>query len=108
MTDHEADLPEDQEPTGGPSDEFWYALADLLRRQEFVDAANKWVDASVKSKPAEILFKRLSLWLAYGFASLVFVGIAVLAWLRVINSEVTAGLLGSLIGYWFGQRLRAG
>ena len=44
------------------------------------------------------------MWLGFLFGITIFGGIAVLAWFKVIDEKVSAGLLGTLIGYWFGQR----
>ena len=41
-------------------------------------------------------------WVLFGLA--IFGGIGFLAWHKVINEQVAAGLLGTLIGYWFDQQ----
>jgi hypothetical protein len=38
------------------------------------------------------------------FSALIFVGIGVMGYLKVIPADGTMGLLGALIGYWYGQR----
>jgi hypothetical protein len=67
-----------------------------------------WIAARTNEMPAETSLKRQSLWLGVVFSVAVFVGVAILGYLKVISGESTTALLGGLIGYWFGQRQRIG
>ena len=99
--------PNDDEETSA-SDEIAYAVADLLRSQQLLDALKGWVAARTNEMPAETALKRQSLWLGVVFSIAVFVGVAILGYLKVISGDSTTALLGGLIGYWFGQRQRIG
>lgn len=90
------------------SDEIAYAVADLLRSQQVLDALKGWVTARTNEMPAETSLKKQSLWLGVAFSIAVFVGVAILGYLKVISGDSTTALLGGLIGYWFGQRQRIG
>ncbi len=58
--------------------------------------------------PAETSLKKQSLLLGVAFSIAVFIGVAILGYLKVISGDSTTALLGGLIGYWFGQRQRNG
>jgi hypothetical protein len=103
----EPDQDEEGEETSA-SDEIAYAVADLLRSQQMLDALKGWVTARTNEMPAETSLKKQSLWLGVAFSIAVFVGVAILGYLKVISGESTTALLGGLIGYWFGQRQRIG
>ena len=90
------------------SDEIAFAVADLLRSQQLLDALKGWVAARTNEMPAETSLKKQSLWLGVAFSIAVFVGVAILGYLKVISGESTTALIGGLIGYWFGQRQRIG
>jgi hypothetical protein len=99
--------PNDDEETSA-SDEIGYAVADLLRSPQLLDALKGWVAARTNELPAETALKRQSLWLGVVFSVAVFVGVAILGYLKVISGDSTTALLGGLIGYWFGQRQKIG
>jgi hypothetical protein len=105
--EHDSQEP-DEEIESSASDEVVYAVADLLRSQQLLDALKGWVAARTNQMPAETSLKRQSLWLGVAFSVAVFVGVAILGYLKVINAESTTALIGGLIGYWFGQRQRIG
>jgi len=98
----------DEEGESSASDEIAFAVADLLRSQQLLDAMKGWVAARTNEMPAETALKRQSLWLGVVFSVAVFVGVAILGYLKVISGDSTTALLGGLIGYWFGQRQRIG
>lgn len=98
---------EDERVEAKPSDEIWLALAEVIRNEKLIEVFRESINAFLKNKPKETALKLHSLWLGYFFALALFVGIGVLAWLKVLTGEVTAGLLGSVIGYWFGFRQRS-
>ncbi len=109
-TENEILVPDsdEEEVESSASDEIAYAMADLLRSQQLLDALKGWVNARTNEMPAETTLKRQSLWLGIGFSLVVFVGVATLGYLKVISGESTTALVGGLIGYWFGQRQRIG
>jgi hypothetical protein len=96
--------PDDEIVENSPGDELGYALADLLRTKEVSEAVKRWVDAVSTSKAGEYPHARLQAWLAFAFGLAIFFTIGFLGWLKVLSGEVTAGLLGSLIGYWYGRQ----
>src|SRR5260370_34393100 len=96
--------PQDHELVeNSPSDEIGYAVADLLRTKEVAEAIKKWVDAAAQSKAGQYPHAILQAWLSFAFGLVIFLTIGFLGWLRVLSGEVTAGLLGSLVGYWYGR-----
>jgi hypothetical protein len=97
---------EGEEVESSASDEIVYAMADLLRSQQLLDALKGWITARTNEMPAETALKRQSLWLGVGFSFLIFVGVAILGHFKVISGDSTTALIGGLIGYWFGQRQR--
>lgn len=105
--EHDGQEP-DEESEPSASDEIAYAVADLLRSQQLLDALKGWVAARTNEMPAETALKRQSLWLGVSFSVAVFVGVAILGYLKVISGESTTAIIGGLIGYWFGQRQRIG
>lgn len=81
-------------------------LAGLVNSPEFVKSASGFLDALAKNKLEQPkLAKHAFVW-GLVFSALVFAGIAVLGWLKVIGAEATTGLLGALIGYWYGRESR--
>jgi hypothetical protein len=94
---------EREDELGSASDEVWLAMADILRRKEIREAAKKWIDAQSENIPKNQSYRVQQLWLAYGFAVVVFAGITSLAVIRLITPEVMVSLLGPLLGYWFGR-----
>jgi hypothetical protein len=74
---------------------------------EIVKTIQSAVTGWTQRQPGELKLRFRALHLAYAFCAIVFLGIGLLAWFKVLSGEVTASLLGSLIGYWFGQRQAA-
>jgi hypothetical protein len=81
-----------------------YALSDFIGNRDVAKSASEWISAKAKTVPQEPGIVKLSLWLGFTFGIVIFAGICALAYLNVLDQRVVAGLLGSLIGYWFGQR----
>ena len=79
----------DEESESSASDDIAYAVADLLRSQQLLDALKGWVAARTNEMPAETSLKRQSLWLGVAFSVAVFVGVAILGYLKVISGEST-------------------
>jgi hypothetical protein len=105
MAIDERPQPPDEEITDStPGDEVGFAVADLLRTKEVAEAIKKWVEAASISKAGEYPHARLQAWLSFAFGLVIFLLIGLLGWLKVLSGEVTAGLLGSLIGYWYGRQ----
>ena len=78
-------------------------VAGLLNKETVAKAISNLVDAAAdaqKKKPSTI---KLSMILGILFSSGIFIGVALLGAKKIISGEATAGLLGTLIGYWFGQ-----
>jgi hypothetical protein len=89
------------------SDAVQYAVSDFIGNKEIAKSAAEWISAKAKTVPREPGIVKLSLWLGFLFGLAIFVGICVLAYLQVLDQRVVAGLLGTLIGYWFGQRQKS-
>ena len=85
---HDGQEPE-EEGGASASDEIAFAVADLLRSQQLLDAVKGWVAARTNEMPAETSLKQQSLWLGVAFSAAVFVGVAVLGYLKVISGEST-------------------
>ena len=83
------------------------AVANVIDTEKFVDAARAWVRCWTENRPSEASFRVQYFWGSLAFGLLIFAGIGVLGWLGVIPKEGTTGLLGILIGYWFGQRSKS-
>ena len=81
-------------------------LRDLTTDKDVVKSVADWISAAAKNKACEPSLARHSLYLGYFFGCVIFFGIGALGWEHVISGEATTGLLGSLVGYWFGQRQR--
>jgi hypothetical protein len=94
----------EEEGLAPASDEVWLAIADLLRKKELREAFKKWIDAQADNVPKVHSFKVQHLWLSYLFALAVFAGIISLAVFKIISPEVMVGLLGPMLGYWFGRK----
>lgn len=99
------DNPEDDDETS-PTEELAYAVSDLIKDQKVIAAVSSWIDALAKNKTSEPCLTKLSIWLGFSFGITIFVGIGLLGWKQVIPAEATTGLLGALIGYWFGYKHR--
>jgi hypothetical protein len=88
----------DEEDDSSASNEIAYAVADLLRSQQLLDALKGWVAARTNEMPVETALKRQSLLLGVAFSIAVFVGVAILGYVKVISGESTTALLGGLSG----------
>ena len=85
-------------------DEGEMTFEDILKNPDIVKAINKAVNTWASMQPEAMKFNFRALHLAYLFSAFIFIGVGYLAMLGVISKEVTAGLLGTLIGYWYGQK----
>jgi hypothetical protein len=74
-----------------------------LNKEQVANAVAQFIEAAAatqKKKPGTI---KLSMILGILFSSGIFVGVAILGAKKIISGEATTGLIGTLIGYWFGQ-----
>jgi hypothetical protein len=83
---------------------FGYAISDLIGTKDMAKALGEWISAHAKAIPHQPGIQKLQTWLGFIFGLAIFSGIGFLAWHKVINDQVAAGLLGTLIGYWFGHQ----
>jgi hypothetical protein len=95
----------DGDPVSG-SDAVGYALSDLLGNQEVMSSISQWISKNAEIIPTRTKMTRLSVWLGFVFGLAIFAGIAGLGYLKILNEQSMSGLLGTLIGFWFGQRTR--
>jgi len=97
--------PEDEEPPSGSAwDEVAYSLAQLIGRKEVREAAKKWIEAQAENIPKNHTYRVQQLWAWWVFSLMVFGAIITLGVIKVISPEVMVGLLGPMLGYWFGRR----
>lgn len=85
-------------------DEVAYSVLDLLKRKELREALKKWIDAKADNIPRDHSYRVQQLWAGWFFSIMVFSGIIALGVFNVIKPEVMIGLLGPLLGYWFGRK----
>jgi hypothetical protein len=101
-------LPPDNSDEDVPEDDPAAILADglagFVNKPEFVEAVSKYVKSAAENLSARPTLTKISIRYGLAFSAMVFVGIALLGWLKVLPPDATAGLLGTLIGYWYGQR----
>ena len=96
--------PGNEMPTTGG--EIAYALSELAANKDVAKAIADWITAAARNTSSKPSLGKTALWLGLTFSLLIFLGVGLLGWFKVLSAEATAGLLGSLIGYWFGQRQR--
>jgi len=97
-------LEEDGEEPSSPWDEFAYSVGQLIRRKEVREALKKWIDAQAENVPKNHSYRVQLLWSSMLFSLVVFGAIIALGIFKIISPEVMVGLLGPLLGYWFGKR----
>ncbi len=85
-------------------DEIADAFANVIEKDKIVDAVANWVNAHANIKPEEHRKRWSAFVIGQVFGLVIFVGILFAGSRHVIGPEATTGLLGALIGYWYGQR----
>jgi hypothetical protein len=97
--------PEDEEREPASAwDEVAYSVAEVIKRKEFREAAKKWVEAQADNVPKNHSYRVQQLWAGWCFSLIVFSAIVALGVYKVISPEVMVGLLGPMLGYWFGRK----
>jgi hypothetical protein len=94
------ELPED-EPA--PSEILAGGIADLLNKQEIADSLAQVLRAVAKNKSEEPHVAKFTFVVGMAFSAIVFAGVCILGWFKIISAEAVTGLLGALIGYWYGR-----
>ncbi|MEQ1883912.1 MAG: hypothetical protein ABL967_02555 [Bryobacteraceae bacterium] len=86
------------------------AVADVLKGEQFVAGLvglcklpEKWTSLKEKEFDAEKELTHKLYLLGIVFSVVLLLVVSTLAWNDKISKEITAGLLGSLIGYWYGR-----
>jgi|HubBroStandDraft_2_1064218.scaffolds.fasta_scaffold26053_5 hypothetical protein len=102
MNEHEP--PSDEVELDSASEILSDAIGNLLNQPEIAKSIGGFINAVAAKKAEEPAIVKTSMVLGLIFSFLIFVGIGVLAWFKIISGEATTGLLGALVGYWFGQR----
>ena len=80
------------------------SVGELLNKPVILKAIKEGILAWTRNQPHEMKYKFQQMYLSYTLAVVVLVIIVIAGFYGVISKEVTAGLLGSLIGYWYGSR----
>jgi hypothetical protein len=99
----------EQEPPNGEeldsaSEILSDAIGGLINQPDVTKSIAGLINAAAAKKTAEPTIIKTSMILGLIFSFLIFLGIGVLGWFKIISGEATTGLLGALIGYWFGQK----
>ena len=84
-------------------DSITEALRVALSKPQVLESILVGAKAWATNRPEEIKLRFRVLHLNLFLALFLFAAIGLFGYLNVISGEVTAGLLGSLIGYWYGQ-----
>jgi hypothetical protein len=105
-------LPPGEEPDGlqpnGEEEELadgWYEIAvgvrELLGKEKVVEAVAAYLN-SVTARNNEAR-NPIPYYVSLCFGLLIFAGIALLAWKKILDSQSTVILIGALIAAWWGQ-----
>lgn len=103
MSDDKHPPPEENPEDDTAAEILADGVAGLLNKPEIAKGISEYLNATAKNKSAEPGFATWSLILNLAFSGLIFAGIVILGWYKVISGEATTGLLGALIGYWYGR-----
>lgn len=98
---------EENGPDNGPDESSYViasAIATVLEDQKVIGAIGNWVNAHAVNKPHENKLRWGTLIMGQIFGLVIFVGVLIAGWQKIISTEATTGLLGALVGYWYGQR----
>lgn len=105
--DESGNAPNDEEQQEDEPLESWEILAEavgrLLNEPGIAKSIADLITATAKNKSQQPNLFKTSYGFGLLFGLLIFIGIGVLGWLKVIGAEATTGLLGALIGYWYGR-----
>ena len=108
----EPEQPSEEKPPQPPYaqgfNEILEAVANNLERDKIVEAIAGWIYSKTQMPAANDEFRRRSFYIGTAFSALVFIGVGIMGYLKVIPADGTMGLLGALIGYWYGQRQKQG
>jgi hypothetical protein len=116
-TDEESEDEDDGFAEGEGEKALRMAIAELLRNpavgqaitlagQAITDLAKVptgWLDLKAKEAASHEALSRSGLRWNTLFAGFVLLVLAALAWYGIFSKEVAAGLIGSLVGYWYGR-----
>jgi hypothetical protein len=83
--------------------EILEAVAQNLQHEKIVEAIAGWIYSKTREPDSDDKFRRRSFYVGTCFSALIFVGVGVMGYLKVIPADGTMGLLGALIGYWYGK-----
>jgi hypothetical protein len=104
LSDHAKPPDKDNEELDSASEILADAVGGVINQPDVTKSIATLITAFASHKTAEPKIIKISMILGLVFSFLIFLGIAVLSWFKVLSGEATTGLLGALIGYWFGQR----
>jgi len=104
MAEDDAELelqPEDDGERITGFDDLLYALAGTLRTKRSKEAVAGLIEEYSKMMPVVAEKRHRAILWSYGFTLAVFVAVGILGYLKVISGEITATLLGAIIGSLF-------
>jgi hypothetical protein len=83
----------------------WWFLGDLLRNENVAKSLAAWLESlKIKNEAAK---NPCPYYASLLFGLLMFAGIVLLAWFKILDSQATVVLIGALIAAWYGgQRQR--
>jgi hypothetical protein len=90
----------DDEPITG-FDDLLYALAGTLRTKRSKEAVASLIEEYSKMMPVVAEKRHRAILWSYCFTIVVFAAVGLLGYLKVISGEITATLLGAIIGSLF-------
>ena len=88
------------EPVTG-FDELLYSLAGTLRTKRSKEAVAGLIEEYSRMMPVVAEKRHRAILWSYGFTLAVFIAVGILGYLKVISGEITATLLGAIIGSLF-------
>jgi hypothetical protein len=101
--DDEAEVPRVE---GRGAEALYLALADLIKSgavTQIIDLYKQSTEHKAKETEAQRRFGWKTYLVGIAFGALIFGAVCALRWHEKITQELAAGLIGSLIGYWYGR-----
>ena len=117
MSEGEFDDPQEEDERDGDEDgdgdahpyaqgvnEVFGAIANLIQKEKLVEALSRWMESIPEGARKEERLRKHTAYVNMFFGLGIFSGICFLGYVKVLPSDATTGLLGALIGYWYGNQ----